>query len=336
LNAQNTVIDELKMDFPFAEEMKKKWPPGLSYLVAVSGGRDSMALLHFLHEVGYRELTVCHVNHSLRGADSDEDASFVATESKKRGFLSVSSSVDVTSFAATERLSLETAARELRYRWFAEIARKRSCPRIFLGHHGDDQIETVLMNFFRGAGLRGLAGIEEETTRRIGEIDLCLIRPFLPLRREEISTYVTAHEIAFREDASNQSDFALRNRIRNRLIPTLKEIFQRDVTGAVLRAADLAALEEAWATEVVGDLPFRDGGAGLDVRKLREYPPARRNRVLLTWLRQSGVPDCGSREVARVSAVALSSDSPAKTNLPGGHHVRRREGLLFIESPTRD
>lgn len=330
------MIDKLKIGFPFAEEMKRKWPPCLSYLVAVSGGRDSMALLHFLHEVGYRELTVCHVNHNLRGAASDEDAIFVVAQANKLGFLSVSSSVDVTSFAATEKISLETAARELRYRCFAEIARERNCPRVILGHHGDDRIETVLMNFFRGAGLRGLAGIEEETTRRIGETELCLIRPFLPLRREEISTYVSTHEIAFREDGSNHSDFALRNRIRNRLIPTLKEVFQRDVTGAVLRAADLAALDEAWAVEAVGNLPFRDGGAGLDVRTLREYPPAHRNRVLLTWLRQSGVPDCGSREVASVSAVALSCDSPAKTNLPGGHHVRRREGLLFIESPTRD
>jgi tRNA(Ile)-lysidine synthase len=322
------------MNFPFAEEVKRKWPADRSYLVAVSGGRDSMALLHFLCTAGYRDLMVCHVNHSLRGEASDQDADLVAAESKRLGFEAEIRTVNVAAFASLEKLSIETAARELRYRCFAEISREKDCPRLFLAHHADDRIETVLMNFFRGAGTRGLAGIEEETTRRIDETEISLIRPFLPLRREEISGYATKHGIAFREDESNQSDFALRNRIRNRLIPTLKEVFQRDVTGAVLRAADLAALDEAWANEAAGDLPLGHNGAGLDVRKLREFSAAHRNRLLLTWLRQSGVPDCGSREVARVAEVALSNDTPAKTNLPGGHHVRRREGLLFIESPA--
>lgn len=332
---ENAVFAEITLDITFRGVVKSRWDAGSRYLVAVSGGRDSMALLHFLHGAGYRNLVVCHVNHGLRGNASAEDAAFVQRESARFGYEMEVKTVDVTGFAARKKLSVETAARELRYRAFAEVAAARDCPRVFLAHHADDRIETVLINFFRGTGAKGLAGIEAEATRVIDGVELQLIRPLLTLPREEIARYVEARGITFREDESNASDFALRNRVRNRLIPMLNGLFERDVRAAVLRAADLAALEEAWAIEVMGELPRKGDAGGLDVHRLRTMPEGQRHRLLLRWLRELGVPDCGSDEVARVAEVLMSDDKPAKSSLPGGHHVRRREGMLFIQPPDR-
>jgi tRNA(Ile)-lysidine synthase len=271
------------------------------------------------------------VEHGLRGAEGEADAAFVEAAAKRFGTPCEIRRVDAAAFAAEEKCSLETAARELRYRALAAVARERSVSRVFLAHHADDQVETVLMRLFRGAGSRGLAGMAEESDRTVDGIGLTLVRPFLEVTRAEIADYVRMNGIDLREDASNASDFALRNRIRNRLLPEIEAVFGRDARTAILRAARLAALDEAWAAESLGELPRR--GAGLEVTALRAMPAAKRNRLLLSWLRGSGVPDCGLAEVEGVAAVLLSDDRPAKANLPGGFHVRRRAGELFIEDP---
>lgn len=292
-----------------------------------------MALLHYLHGAGYREIVVVHVNHGMRGEASDGDERFVLDEAKRLGYQAATRRADVAGYAAKEKLSLESAARSLRYEAFGSMAREHDCPRVILAHHADDRIETALMNLFRGTGARGLASIRARTTRRIDDIELLLLRPLLSISREAINQYVTNEGITYREDASNVSDFALRNRVRNRLLPFINEIFGREVGPAVLKAADLAALDEAWAAEEMGGLPWKDG-TGLSVSVLREMPEAKRNRILLSWLRERGVPNCGRNEVERTAAVALSSEKPAKASLPGGHHVRRRQGTLFIEGPA--
>jgi len=315
------------LDKPFAEALRNWLTADKRYLIGVSGGRDSMALLHFLREAGYTDLVVCHVNHGLRGSDSDGDETFVKNGARDRGFAFESVSANVKEYAESEHLSIETAARELRYRAFSDIAGKLKCGRVFLGHHADDQVETVLINLFRGTGGRGIAGMRRESTRG----GLTLLRPFLEIPRTEVDRYVSENEIAYREDVTNGEEFALRNRVRNTLIPTINEVFERDVRDAVLRAAKLAERDEAWATAVRSELPIVDGGLAVD--QLRELPIAHRNRLLLLWLRDCGVPKCGEAEVERVVAVLLSDGKPAKTNLPGDIHARRRAGLLFLEFP---
>jgi len=327
------VSDRITLNAAFAGAMRAKWPPVRSYLAAISGGRDSMALLHFLHGAGYRDLVVCQVDHGLRGEASTAEGEFVRETAQRLDYTVELRRVEVTAFARSEKLSLETAARELRYRAFAEVAAKHDCRRLFLAHHADDRVETVLINLFRGTGAKGLAGMERETSRLVDGVELELIRPFLGITREEILRYVAVEKIEYREDESNASDFALRNRVRNRLLPLLGEIFERDVRPAVLRAADLAALEEAWAAEATGPLPWKGPDGGLEVAALREMPGAQRQRLLLKWLRESGVPDCGHDEVTRVLSVLLAEARPARASLPGGHSVRRREGTLFIEGP---
>jgi tRNA(Ile)-lysidine synthase len=314
-----------------AASVRERWDPAEPALIAVSGGCDSMALWHFLRSYGWTGLVAVHVEHGLRGAEGEADAAFVEAAAKRFGTPCEIRRVDAAAFAAEEKCSLETAARELRYRALAAVARERSVSRVFLAHHADDQVETVLMRLFRGAGSRGLAGMAEESDRTVDGIGLTLVRPFLEVTRAEIADYVRMNGIDLREDASNASDFALRNRIRNRLLPEIEAVFGRDARTAILRAARLAALDEAWAAESLGELPRR--GAGLEVTALRAMPAAKRNRLLLSWLRGSGVPDCGLAEVEGVAAVLLSDDRPAKANLPGGFHVRRRAGELFIEDP---
>ncbi len=306
-----------------------RWPRERGYLVAVSGGMDSMCLWHTLMDSAYETLVVAHVDHGLRGPESHADAEFVRAEAERRGCPCEVRRVDVEGFARERRLSLETAARELRYRALAEIARERSLSHVFLAHHADDRVETFLINLFRGSGSRGLRGMVPESTRVVAGTELTLLRPFLGLGREAIRAFAENRGIAWREDASNQADFALRNRVRHRLLPEIEAVFGRDPRPAVLRAAELATHDEAWIAEASGEVPRR--GEGIDVATLRDYPEARRNRLLLDWLRESGVPDCGFAEVVRATSVLLSRDRPAKASLPGGCHVRRRAGTLFIE-----
>ncbi len=291
-----------------------------------------MALWRALRDRGRDDLVVVHVEHGLRGEEGEADGDFVRAEAERLGTPFEFRRVDAAAFSKKARCSLETAARELRYRAIAEVAQERGIFRVLLAHHADDQVETVLMRLFRGAGARGLSGMSAETKRVVAGVELILIRPFLGLTREEIGEYVRSNAIPFREDASNATDFALRNRIRNRLLPEVEAVFGRDARGAVLRAARLAALDEAWAAEMLGELPRRE--TGLDVAVLRSFPEARRNRLLLSWLRESGVPDCGFAEVERVSEVLRSEARPAKAGLPGGFQVRRRAGVLFIEVPA--
>ena len=290
---------------------------------------DSMALWHFLREAGFSGLIVVHVDHGLRGGESEADAAFVRSEAERLGTPCEVLRVDAAALAREPGMSLEAAARELRYRAFAGVARQRDCPRLFLAHHAGDQVETVLMRLFRGAGSRGLAGIAAESKRLVDGFELTLIRPFLGITREDIGAYVRNRSIPYREDSSNGSGFALRNRIRHRLLPEIEAVFGRDARAAILRASGLATLDEAWAAEALGDLPRR--GEGLDVKVLRSFTVARRNRMILSWLRESGVPDCGLAEVGRVAEVLLSDRRPAKASLPGGLHVRRRAGVLFLE-----
>ena len=314
-----------------AAPLAERWDSARPHLVAVSGGIDSMVLWHLLKEAGFRKLIVVHVDHGLRGAESTADADLVAATAASLGDEVEIRQVAVAEEAKRQKQSLETMARELRYRAIASVARERDCPRVFLAHHADDRIETVLMHLFRGTGSRGIAGMSKESVRHVDGIDLTMIRPLLGVDRAAIEAYAAKQGLSWREDASNQSDFALRNRIRHRLLPEIEEVFGRGPREAILRAADLAALDEAWAAEMLGDLPRR--GNGLEVAILRTFPEAKRNRLVLSWLRESGVPDCGFTEVSRVSSVLLSDGRPAKANLPGGFHIRRRSGVLFIEAP---
>ena len=296
------------------------------YLVGVSGGRDSVALLHALVEAGFRRLIVCHLNHGLRGRAAAADARFVATLAARLGLECESEQVDVARLAKKMGQSLETAAREVRYAFFARVARRRRCRSLFLGHHAGDQVETFLFNLFRGSGRGGLGGMSPDSVRLVDGVRLRLLRPLLGVWREEMEAFLKARALRFREDASNQATDFTRNRIRHELIPALERVFGRDVRGAVWRTALILRAEEEWLSELAGT----ETGTELDAPLMRGQPVAQQRRRILAWLRRNGVPKPGFDQVESVRSL-LETGGAAKVNLPGNWHARRRAKRLFLE-----
>jgi len=334
-------------------KLLRSFPVSARYLIGVSGGRDSVALLHWLISLGYKDLIVCHLNHRLRGRLSDADARFVkklaeryqelvrqarrlprapAGKRSARRTTAVSiefelGSANIRALAKKQKMSIETAAREARYAFFAETARCRNCRTIFVAHHADDLVETLLINLFRGAGRAGLAAMREISPRRIDGVDLTIVRPFLCVWRKEIDDYVGEHQLRFREDATNKNLTPLRNRIRHRVIPYLERILGRNIRQNIWRTAVIAADEEKWIESELRDSTHTD----LSVVKLRALPIALQRRTLLKWLRAQNVSDIGFEVIERVRSLADRDTRVAKVNLPENLHARRRAGKIFIE-----
>ena len=301
-------------------------PSGNRYLVGVSGGRDSVALLDSLLAAGYGKLIVCHLDHNLRARSSRADARLVTKLSEDRGLTCEADSTDVRALAAREKLSTETAARVARYAFFAAVAKRRRCHTIFLGHHADDLVETFLLNLFRGSGAAGLSSLREITSHRVGALELTIVRPMLATWRTEIDRYLRSNEIKFRDDATNEHLGPRRNRIRRQIIPYLEKIFGRDLRQSIWRAAAIAAEENAWMNSLVPE-PTEE----LSVAALRAQPVAAQRRELQAWLRQHQVEEIGFDLIERVRALLEPAASPAKTNLPGNRYVRRRAKKLFVD-----
>jgi tRNA(Ile)-lysidine synthase len=318
---------------PFLERLAtglSAWSKSRRALVAVSGGRDSVALLHGLHVLGFRKLIIVHLDHQLRSAASKGDAKFVERLARKLGHRCVLGHADVRGYAKERGLSIEHAARELRQIFFAGVARRERCRNVLLAHHADDQIETCLFNFLRGSGAAGLAGMRPVAHQEISGVKLQLLRPMLAIRRGEIETYLRTHKLAWREDASNGSHEHTRNRLRQRVLPVLAEEFGPSFSEAVVRAAAIFAAEDDWMRGEAEKFPV---GEDLSARNLAVAPLALRRRVVRRWLNQLGIPEAGFAETERVLSLLDAAQGPAKINLPGGVHARRRAGKIFLERP---
>ncbi|EDY19911.1 tRNA(Ile)-lysidine synthetase [Chthoniobacter flavus Ellin428] len=305
--------------------MNTAFSPEERCLIGVSGGRDSVALLHQLHAAGFRELIVCHLDHALR-AESVADAQFVEKLARKLDYAFVLQREDVATLAKQRKKSLETTAREARISFFTHVAREHDCPRLFLAHHADDQVETLLFNLFRGAGAAGLAGMSALSTRTIDGVTLQISRPFLGTWREEIEAYILRHKLSFVEDASNSDRKFTRNRLRHDIIPVLEQAFGRDIRRSIWRSAEILRAEDDLFADLLGNTPPE-----LSVPALAAEPIAIQRRRLRAWLKLHGVADIGFEEVEAVRA--LLKGGTAKANLPRGWHARRRAKRLFLEPP---
>ena len=184
-------------------------------LVAVSGGIDSMVLLHLLHSSGYR-IAVVHCNFSLRGKESDDEEKFVRKQVKKLDLKLHVNQFNTAMYADKRGVSTQMAARALRYEWFHQLAAEFEYSKILVAHHFDDQIETVLLNLTRGTGIMGLTGMEL--------LHGNIARPLLFATRAEISAYAAENKLTWKEDSSNNEDKYARNRIRHHVVPILKSI----------------------------------------------------------------------------------------------------------------
>jgi len=321
----------------FFARLREEFSSRRKYLVGVSGGRDSVALLDCLLKAGIGRLVVCHLNHGLRGRASAGDAAFVKGLAIRSGLPFAGDKVAVGKLAKTEGLSIETAARRARRSFFAATARAQRCDRIILAHHADDQAETVLMNLARGSGLGGLAGMRRESEQEIDGCKLTLLRPLLSVWRAEIDAWVAKRGLKFREDASNaEAETGVRNRVRLQLLPEMNKVFGRDVAASLLRLSRLADGNEALINEAFADALTMASGERLPVRKLSQCSAPLRQRVLLDWLRERGIGNCGVAEVQRVEALLETplGTGPAKVNLPGGWHARRQSGGIFLQAPV--
>jgi len=318
-------------------DLPRRFPPDARYLVGVSGGRDSVALLHRLINLGYQKLIVCHLNHQLRGRSSDADARFVEKLAAKYDLDFELGSTDVRALARGEldcfkqssfaqrplrkRMSIETAAREARYKFFAETARQRKCKVIFLAHHADDLVETFLINLFRGAGSDGLAAMREVSARRIGNIELTIVRPFLRVWRKEIDDYVRQYRIKFREDATNKN-------LNPKWAESLSWIALAAKAEGTRSASTPAAAPDPRSIDPAAAAPAE---AALSVAKLRALPIALQRRAILKWLRAQKISELGFDVIERVRSLADRDARVAKVNLPKDRHVRRRAGRIFLE-----
>jgi tRNA(Ile)-lysidine synthase len=303
-------------------------PVDESALIGVSGGRDSMALLHALVSAGYRRLIVCHLDHGLR-PDSAADAEFVTETAGRYGLSSVIEHIEIARGAGKRRKSIETAARDRRYDFFARVAEAKSCSSIYLGHHADDRVETFLFNLFRGSGAAGLRAMRPRSSRAGPTGDLALLRPLLGVWRSEIDAYMRTHALAYREDESNADPRHTRNRLRGQIIPALEEAFDRNVRTAVWRAAEILSAEDEYLAEMV---PVDGMEEELKVEMLTGLPVALQRRLVHLWLTNCGVADVGFDDVEAVRGL-VAKVRPAKVNLSTGWHARRRAGRIFIERP---
>ncbi len=257
---------------------------GKKILLAVSGGIDSMVMCHLFQQTAFR-VAVAHCNFQLRGIESFEDQKFVEDYCNKHHVPFYSTIFDTNSFADDYHLSIQMAARELRYNWFYELLDQEAYDYVATAHHADDNLETFIINLSRGTGLDGLAGIPAINER--------IIRPLLPFGREEIEVYAKANEITWREDSSNAATKYLRNKIRHDLIPVLKEIspdflstFEK--TQSYLRESQQMVedasilIYQQVAREVESAIHF-------DLKKLQQLPNY--HSYLHQWLKEFGFSD---------------------------------------------
>lgn len=310
-------------------------PSGSGILVAVSGGADSVALLLALRAVARKQrwtLSVAHLNHGIRGAAADADAAFVRGLARRLGLRCVVEQEQVPALAHRRGISLEMAAREARYAFFARTARRHKAIAVATAHTADDQAETVLLRLLRGAGPAGLAGIPVVSTHH----GLRIVRPLLDVTRGEVEAYLRSRGQAWREDATNLDRSIPRNRVRHELLPWLEREFNPRVREALLRVSRLIGDDDAFLEQVAEGLR-RAHGKGLAAYELEREPlqacvPALRRRLLRRWLRDAGVPEDGLdfESIERVSGFVAQGRAGRGVTLSGGWRVSRAGALLRV------
>jgi tRNA(Ile)-lysidine synthase len=317
---------------------KGLFEPGARIVVAVSGGPDSVCLLHILYLLSSQwrlGLEVAHFEHGLRGRESRDDARFVEKLSHDFGLGFSIEHGNVRAFASKERTGIQEAARILRYKFLERVRVDTESTYIATAHTADDQAEEVLLRLIRGAGLPGLSGIPWAR-------DNYIVRPLLGVTRQQILGHLKAHDIPFVTDRSNNSRAYLRNRIRRDLLPLLAEDFNPAIIRTINRTAEMLA-EDHQLLEMLAEEAYQDsllsssqeGELVFNVKKIKGHPgPIRRRiyRMALRNLRLFSGRVRASHLLGVDELVTISKDPCASLRLPGGAVVYRCYEELFISS----
>lgn len=320
--------------------------PDEPVVVGVSGGPDSVAMLHLLCGLNGREghahaLHVAHVNHRLRGGDSDADAEFVCELARRLNVPCTIESADVAARAQERGLSIEQAGRDCRFDFFSRLCLKTGAKAVALAHHADDNAETVLHRILRGTGLRGLVGIRPVRPLCPGS-EVRVVRPMLRFRRSEIEAYLATCGIEYRQDASNLLPTHTRNRIRHDVLPLLSEQINPQVSEALLRLAEQARGLDAYITETC-DRMMESLVIERDDRSLVLHSPSlvRKPLVIQTQLIRQAILQMGLGEgeltyghLSAVADLAAGSEGSKALDLPAGLRVTRRYSRLVFERPA--
>ncbi len=291
-------------------------PAGSRVLCAVSGGADSMCLLHWLRSLGDAEVFAAHFEHGLRGEESLRDAAFVEQYCRERDIPFVMERGEVPAYAKERGLGLEEAARELRYAFLERQAERLGCDRIATAHNADDNAETMLLNLCRGSGALGLGGIPPRRDR--------LVRPLLGCTRAEIEAYLLEQGIPHVEDSSNGSDAYRRNQLRHRVTPVLRELNPRFAQAAGRTAALLRRDEDCLDGLAADFVREHFNGRSLPLDALRSLHPALSSRVLRRLC-----PRSLTLEHTEAALSFCAGEGRAYLDLPG-LRLRREQGRLYF------
>jgi len=351
----------IKKILEFADEHEMLPDAGL-LLVCVSGGADSMCLLEVMRYISYERgfsIAVAHYNHELRGEESDRDETFVMDICEEHGIPFYSGRGDVTGHAKKNGLSIEEAARNMRYEFFFKTAKKISAERIATAHTLDDNAETMLINLIRGAGANGMSGIPP--------VRDTVIRPLLGISREEILKFIAEREILYVEDSSNRLSIYTRNKVRNSMIPIIKEInprfneaassaaqlfradeeFIADIAdlfildcciGLTADAADLAILPFSVSSRVIRKIYNAGTGRGRQGDGSPALLPEERRNAPLSIRDKKTVPlaSLSYNHVKDVLNLCAGDNPSASLSLPGMVVYREYDRIIFDAEPKPD
>jgi tRNA(Ile)-lysidine synthase len=308
-------------------------------LAGVSGGPDSVALLHLLlllAPIFSLRIGIAHVNHCLRQAESDRDATFVSDLSTRLNLPCHKCRVDVHKYREQNKLSIEDAARRVRYAFFNKIARENSYTRIALGHNGDDNAELVLMNILRGSGLLGISGIPALRCQK--GPDPTIIRPLIASSRADIIAFLEKYKLKYVLDSSNFDTRFLRNRIRHNLLPLLQNAYNPATVKNLNQLSRLAKDEEPWIEEMITPL-FNDavieataGSITLSIKGLSNIHVAARRRIIRKAVLacRGNLRRIGFSHIQAILEL-VHSKTPEKTlDLPDRIRIRRGPETLMI------
>jgi tRNA(Ile)-lysidine synthase len=294
------------------------FPAGARVAVAVSGGADSVCLLHALFELAPRwnlHLTVIHVEHGIRGEASRADADFVRDLAAGLGLPFLCRTADVPAIAD----NLEQAGRRIRHEFYRELITAGTVDRVATGHTRNDQAETVLYRILRGSGVSGLAGIRPVTSEGV-------VRPLISVWRRDVETWLRNRHIAWREDETNADLSYARNQIRHQLLPLLRADYNPRIDETLARMATLAADDEQYWEGQVGDLPHT-----FEVSRLNTAPPALARRIVRRAIEQvkGDLRQIDFAHVEAILALARFSEGSGRLQIPGVDVLRSFDWIRF-------